>query len=151
MVGGIVFLAQGFGKWKQATAGIALLIGLSVFLIEPLNNALYQLYIRGTAVRVMNALTVHQPDLFTGAGKIEALSVRYKDQLVWIDLDIIAPENEIASMSERINIFQQYMTAALNERVMVNADVIPVQILNIRSAPLPATDQVEEDILEDIE
>ena len=54
-------------------------------------------------------------------------------------------------MSERINIFQQYMTAALNERVMVNADVIPVQILNIRSAPLPATDQVEEDILEDIE
>ena len=149
-IGGIVFMCHGYGSWKKALATMAALLGLAVFLIKPLNHALYELYIKSTAIRVLTTLVSHRPDLFTRAAKFEALNVTYRDGLVLVDIDAFVPNTHIQSMQDQTNTFQQYMAATLKQPVVVSIDVIPVKMLNFRALPMTNPEEIEKEIMEDL-
>lgn len=151
LVADIVFMFHRYGRWKQSLIGIAMLVGLTVLIFEPLNNALYRLYVKSAAMRTLTTLVSHKPELFVGSGRIDRLKVRYTGDWVYLDIDAVVPVESLEAMQERVNTFQKYLSAALNEHVLVNVDVITVNIDTFRASPIQVDKEVDEEVLKEIQ
>ena len=137
----LIFLSQRYGDWKKALIGLAIFIGVSTLLFQPLETSLHRLYVKNRVVRLVAKLSSTRPDLITVRVKLESINVTYKDGLLHVYANILLPKNQliekpgVPNTQKRVDMFRESLTEDIGEPVVVEFDVIPVDILNIKSQP----------------
>ncbi len=131
----LVFIFQRYGNWKKALLALTLFIGLSMLLVEPLEQALHELYIKNRVLRLGVKLAASRPDLVSGKGKIESIDVGYRNGLVHISISGFVPKVTTSNVQERMDQLREIISADIGEPVVLELDVIPVEFLKIRSEP----------------
>ena len=118
--GSLVFLFQGYGSLKKATIGLIVsLLGLSI-LLQPLGFSLRELYWKSVTFRTLFKLRQNQPNLFLGTSKLNSFNTWYgKDNIIYVELDMELPLDNIANIQKKIDIVSQEMSKELKQPVKV--------------------------------
>ena len=125
----LVFIFQRYGKWKKALIGLVLLVGISTVLINPLYQALEDLYVKNRVVRLFAKLAVTRPDIITGRVKINSIRVTHQGDFTHVNIDGFFPKDEYTeraavSIEKRTDMFREYLQADIGRPVNVNIDII---------------------------
>jgi uncharacterized hydrophobic protein (TIGR00271 family) len=137
LVATLVFIAQRYGNWRKALAAIAAITVASFLLIPPLNQTLHEIYVKNRVVR----LHVKRSGWLTdGAAqknliKIEKINVDYRDDVLHVIVDMFATRESLRNAQQRVNEFQSILSAELGEPVVIELEIIPIDLIRIRSAP----------------
>ena len=131
----LIFTFQRYGTWKKALLSLTLFIGLSVLLVEPLGQALHELYVKNRVLRQSVKLAASRPDLVTGTGRIESLNVTYRDGMLHVFMVGFVPKDSISNAQERMDRIREILSADIGEPIVLEVEVIPVEIVQIRSEP----------------
>ena len=137
LVATLVFIAQRYGNWRKALAAIAVITVASFLLIPPLNQTLHEIYVKNRVVR----LHVKRSGwLIDGAAqknliKIEKINVDYRDDVLHVIVDMFATRESLKNAQQRVNEFQSILSAELGEPVVIELEIIPIDLIRIRSAP----------------
>ncbi len=76
-----------------------------------------------------------------GKGKIESITVAYRDGLLHVNIDGFMPKNELVetpgepSLQGRLELFQKFLSDDIGEPVVVELDFIPIDIVEMRAGP----------------
>jgi len=147
---GLIFIFHRYGEWKKALIGLVVISLATVFVFQPLSDALYRIYVKAVTVRLMTTLVARNQALFTGESKIENITVRYQNETVQISIDLISPRDNVAGFQERIDVVQAHLKEALDETVDIKLHVMVVDMLTFRSTS--STDEsVDEEVLKEME
>jgi uncharacterized hydrophobic protein (TIGR00271 family) len=135
----LVFVSQRYGEWKKALLALLLIVGFAAFLIKPLDGSLHRLYVKHRVVRLIAKLSDVRPDIVTGRAKLEPIiDVTYRDDLLHVHVDAFFPKDELVdnpglpNAQERVELFQEYLSADIGEPVLVEIDIIQVEMLHVR-------------------
>ena len=136
----LVFLIQRYGEWKKALLGLALFIGISALLFQPLENSLHRLFVKNRVGRLIAKLSITRPDIITGRAKLESINVTYRKGLLHVNVDTLSPKDELIDkpgmpLQKRIDLFREYLSEDIGEPVVVEFDLIPVEMIHLRSQP----------------
>jgi uncharacterized hydrophobic protein (TIGR00271 family) len=131
----LVFVFQRYGEWKKALLTLLVIIAGSLLLVQPLNQALHELYVKNRVVRVMVKLISSRPDLVTGRGRISSINVTYQNDLLHVYLNGFAPRDIMADSQQRFDELREIFSADIGEPMILVVDLIPVEISRIRSGP----------------
>jgi len=134
-IGIAVFALQRYGQWKMAIVGLALTLTFSALLIRPLEQALHQLYVKSTALRLIASTRSVSPSGFEAQAKIETLNVTYRSGELYVSIDAIAPREATKNLQALVDDYQQVLTAILEEPVHIELEVVPVDLLRLTSSP----------------
>ena len=110
-------------------------------MFEPLNRELRELYVKHRVARLIAKLTFERPDVVTGKGKIESITVAYRDGLLHVNIDGFMPRHQLveksgeSSMQGRLEQFQKILSNDIGEPVVVELDFIPIDIVEMRAGP----------------
>lgn len=134
----LVFLSQGYGRWKKASIGLISIFIASIVLVNPLQNALHKLTIKSEVLGSLVLLPDKFPELFTGQGRVSGIQVNYQDDVLHVDIEGIMESNESSdilykNISNALSVYQKHLEQKFNLPVVVQASIIPVEILNIRT------------------
>jgi uncharacterized membrane protein len=147
---GLIFIFHRYGEWKKALLGLVVIGLATVFVFQPLSDALYRIYVKAVTARLMTTLVARNQELFTGESKIENIAVEYQNKTVQVSIDVISPRDNVEGLQERVDVLQAYLKEALDETVDIRAHVIVVDTLTFRSTS--STDEtVDEEVLEEVE
>lgn len=133
VVAGIVFVAHGYANWRRASLRVIVALGLAAFLIRPLGVSFHRLYLKSTILGTVAALTVERPDLFDGSGRIDAVDVYYRDDVLVVDLVVSAPMRALEDMQRRIDLAAEHLSERVGRAVVLQIDYIPVEIIKYSS------------------
>ncbi|MDJ0951215.1 MAG: DUF389 domain-containing protein [Alphaproteobacteria bacterium] len=131
----LVFLFQRYGAWKKALVALILFAGFSFLIFEPLDEALREMYVKNRVLRLSVKLAATRPDLISGRGRIEAIHVDYRNGVVHVSMDGFVPNAAMSNVQDRMDKFQGILAADIGEPVVLELDIIPVDIVRIRSGP----------------
>jgi uncharacterized hydrophobic protein (TIGR00271 family) len=131
----LVFIFQRYGEWKKALFALLVIITSSLLLIQPLNQALHELYVKNRVVRVIVKLVSTRPDLISGRGRIHSINVTYRDDLLHVYIDGFSPKDMMSKAQQRFDQLRQILSVDLGEPVVLVVDIIPVEFVQIRSEP----------------
>ena len=131
----LVFLFQRYGAWKRALVAVVLLVGLSVLIVEPLNESLHEIFIKNRVLRLAVKLAATREDSILRKGKIETIYVTTRNGLIHVSADGYTRKDAMSDVQERADQFQKMLSADIGEPVTLEFDIIPVEIVKIRSAP----------------
>ena len=131
----LVFLMHRYGVWKKAVIALGLFIGLSLLLIQPLNQSLHEIWVKNRALRLVSKLAVTRPDIVSGRAKIESVHVAYINGLLHINMDGFVPKDTMSSGQETLDRYREILEADIGEPVVIEMDIIPVEMVQIRSGP----------------
>jgi hypothetical protein len=144
----LAFVVQRYGEWKKALLALLVVIGLSALLIQPLGTALHRLYVKNRVVRLIAKLHTVRPDIVSGRVKFDSINVTYRDGLLHVNIDAFVPRDllvdkpDATDAQERLDLFQDYLSADIGEPVWVDFDVIPVEMIELRGKrPEPQAEQ----------
>ena len=89
---------------------------------------------------VMARLALIRSDLVSGEGKIESIHITYRDDLLHVNIDGFAPRAAMRELGgldpqEPLDVFREYLSADIGEPVVVELDIIPVDMVHLRSEP----------------
>ena len=138
----LVLLCQGYGLWKKAGIALFVILIASVVIFDPLEKALYKLTVKSKVMSLMAILPQKYPHMFTGTGRIDAIHVNYLGDILNVDIEGVAPRTrEVEGITESpevraqkvVDVFQEHLEQALGEPVLVEVNVIPVDMIYIRS------------------
>ena len=138
----LVLLTQGYGYWKKAGIALFIILIASVVIFDPLEKALHKLTVKSKVMSLMATLPQKYPHMFTGTGRIDAIHVNYLGNILNVDIEGVAPRpREVDGITEPpevkaqkvIDVFQQHLEQELDEPVIVEVNVIPVDIIYIQS------------------
>ena len=131
----LVFIFQRYGNWKKALLSLTLIMGLSLLLIEPLNQALDELIVKNRVLRLAVKLTKTRPELVSGKTKIESVHVEYRDGIIHVSIEGVIPKNEVLNFQERIDRLREVISADVGEPIVLHIKAIPVEFIQITSKP----------------
>jgi uncharacterized hydrophobic protein (TIGR00271 family) len=137
----LIFLSQRYGDWKKALIGLAIFIGISTLLFQPLETSLHRLYVKNRVVRLFVKLARDRPDIVTRKAKFESFNVTYRDGLLHVNANILLPKDQLVekpgvpSAQKRVDLFREYLTEDIGEPVVVEFEIIPVDMIRISSQP----------------
>ncbi len=143
-VGIAVFAAQRYGYWKTAAVGLALGMLGSAFLIRPLGESFHKLYVKSTALQLITKVQTNRPEIFSREAKIESISITYRDDQLHVDIKGFAPAVATEAYQRRAHLFQQYLSAELEEPVYLHVQIIPVEMLRFKAGPSTAEGDMAE-------
>lgn len=124
----LVFVLQKYGSPKRAILGLTVSLLCLSLLLQPLGFSLRKLYLESIAYDTLFQLRKNQPDLFPGTSRFRTLNGRYgNDDVLYFDVAIEIPANEMTAIQERLDIASREMTKRLNKPVKIKVDVIPFQ------------------------
>ncbi len=130
----LVFLTQRYGSLRKSLVGLVVFVGASIIVIEPLSNSFVELYIKNRALRLVSKFQTDHPDIIDGKSRIESLRVKIHDDVVYMDVEAFSPREEIPMIQERLDIFRAYLRAEINRPLVIRMDVVPIDLLRVRSA-----------------
>ncbi len=134
----LIFVFQRYGEWKKALLALFLIVGVSVFLVDPLEEALHRLYVKHRVVRLFAKLSAVRTDVVTSRSKINSINVTYRDSLLHVNIDGFMPKDQFVDKSveqERLDLFREYLSEDISEPVVVELDIIPVDMIQLSSEP----------------
>ncbi|MGC9525201.1 MAG: DUF389 domain-containing protein [Limnospira sp.] len=124
----LVFVSQKYGRPKRAIFGLTVSLLCLSLLLQPLGFSLRKLYLESVAYDTLFQMRKNQPDLFPGTSRFRTLNGRYgNDDVLYFDVAIEIPANEMTAIQERLDIASREMTKRLNKPVKIKVDVIPFQ------------------------
>ena len=131
----LVFIVQKYGAWKKAFLALVVILTSSALLFEPLNNALRELYAKNRVLRVSAKLAASRPDIISGRGRLESLSVSYQNGILHIYADVFSPIDRMENLQERLDEIREIVSADVGEPVVLDVDLIPVRVISLKSEP----------------
>lgn len=131
----VVFIFQRYGNWKKALLSLTLIMGLSLLLVEPLNQALDELIVKNRVLRLAVKLAKTRPDLVSGKTKIESVHVEYRDGIIHVSIEGVMPKNEVLNFQERTDRWREVISADVGEPIVLHIKAIPVEFIQITSKP----------------
>jgi hypothetical protein len=107
----------------------------SFLLIPPLNQALHEIYVKNRVVRlhIKQSGWLANSDVHSSSIKIEKINVEYRDDVLHVVADIFATRNNLKDAQQRIDKFQTLLSAEIGEPIAVEVDIIPIDLVRIRS------------------
>jgi uncharacterized hydrophobic protein (TIGR00271 family) len=131
----LVFIFQRYGQWKKALLALVVIVTSSALLVQPLNQALQELYVKNRVVRLSVKLAAVRPDIVSGRGRLESLSVNYRNGVLHVYADVFSPKDRMKNLQERLDEFREILSVDIGEPVVLDLDVIPIDIVSVRSEP----------------
>ena len=135
IVAGVVFLAHGYGKWHKAALGLILVTALSLALIHPLGASLERLYVKSLTLSLISQLRHKFPDLFTGRGTLEGVSVTYMGDVIHVAINATVDRETIKGMQGRVDVVQKHLERSLQQPVRIKFSLIPVDTFEFEAGP----------------
>jgi uncharacterized hydrophobic protein (TIGR00271 family) len=142
IIAAIVFVSNGYGQWKKAVFGILFTAGVVSLLIQPLGSSLRQIYLKSLLLSRATTLIVENPGMYTGTVRFVSIDVSYRDGSLFVDLDVLVPEEDGALFGKKVVAMQEYLTRQAGEPVRLRVDVIPIKVVTY-DFPLAVTDSEE--------
>ena len=134
---GLVFLLQAYGNVKQAVLGLLAAVLSLVLISYPLGFSLNRLLIRNEIYHGLSDIKQQRPDLFADLSGY-SWNVRFGEDAVYIDMDLMAPPNMVES--DRLDLIGEAIAEGLNTPVKVKFRLVPVNIVEL---DLNETDRAE--------
>lgn len=131
----LIFISQRYGEWKKALLALVAIVISSVFLVRPLNEALYRLYVKDKVVGLAVKLATTRPDIIAGAQGFQTLNVFYRNGVLHVYADVFMQKDKIANLQGRLDEFRELLSAEVGEPVVVDMTLAPVDIISVHSAP----------------
>lgn len=136
IVAALVFTIQGYGKWKQSLASVAIILFASAFLVPPLSQALHEVYVKNRVARLHSVRQGYFAENFTGSAvKIDKIDVAYREGILHVNVDMFATRSKIGNGQERVDAFRERLARELGEPVVVEVDIVPIEFIQLRSVP----------------
>jgi hypothetical protein len=129
----LVFVLHRYGNWKKALLGLLIFLTSSLFLFQPLGNSFRKLYVKNRVVRLITKLSAERPDIFTGAAKVQLIKVNYREGQIHVIIEAMVPKDEMADAQNRADLLAQFLSNEIGEPVILEADLIPVDMVQIKS------------------
>lgn len=140
VVAALVFLIQRYGQWKKAIVLIAVVVAGSFGMMPTLNTALREIYVENRVAR-LTAQYIREPSaigLYGSEIQIEGFTVVYVDDVLHVSVDARATRDRVGQAQERLDGFRRRLSDDLGEPVVVELDLIPIEVMHLRSAPAAA-------------
>lgn len=134
----LVFISQRYGEWKKALLALLLVLGLSVFLIEPLSEELHRMYVKHRVVRLITKLADTATDIVTGRSKVISLNVTHRGGVLHVNADIVMPRHLLKKApleQKNIDRFREYLSEDIGEPVVLELEIVPIDVIQFRSTP----------------
>ncbi|MGI9510557.1 MAG: DUF389 domain-containing protein [Geminicoccaceae bacterium] len=131
----LVFVCQRYGEWKKALVTLFACIALSGLLLQPLNQAFHRMYVKSKAVRLITKLSESRPDIVSGEGRIESVSVNYRNGVLHVAIDGFTSRKHLGGLQRDADQFRRFLSKEIGEPVVVDLDAIGVDIVHVRSQP----------------
>ncbi len=131
----LVFIFQRYGQWKKSLLFFTLFMGLSLLLVEPLNQSLHELYVKHRVLRLAVKINAVRPDLLSGRSRIRSVKVYYRNGLLHISINAIIPNDLTSQLRERVDRLREIISADIGEPVVLEIDAVPVEFIHITSKP----------------
>jgi uncharacterized hydrophobic protein (TIGR00271 family) len=125
---GAIFVAHGYGQTLKAVLGLTIACIASIGLLHPLGVSLYKLHVKSVAMNTVIAARKAMPRLYDDDARIEGVRVQFKGHTVHLNIDVLGSEAGVQTMQEKIDVFQNVLSARLGRPVVVEVDLIPVPI-----------------------
>ena len=139
----LVFIFQRYGDWKKALLAFFACVGFSLLLFQPLSQALHRMYVKSKTVRLVTKLTDSRPDIISGEGRIESVSVTYRDGVIHVDVNGFTTKEHLPNLQTVADQFRQYLSEEIGEPVVIDLDAIGVDMVHVRSEPPASPDEKE--------
>ena len=133
----LVFVSQRYGRWQRALVTLPIIVVFSL-LMGPLDEGLHELWVKNRALRLAVKVAEDRPDLISGRERIEAIEVDFEDGVVFVSIEGIIPRDLLTSeteRSERVDRIRQILSEDIGEPVILEVEMIPVDVLLVRSEP----------------
>ena len=130
----LVFICQRYGEWKKALLALVAIMIASVFLVRPLNEALYRLYVKDRVVLLAVKLAKTRPDIIAGSQGFQTLNVFYRDGVLHVYADMFMQRDKMENLQGRLDEFRKLLSADVGEPVVVDMTLAPVEIVSVHSA-----------------
>ncbi len=137
----VVFLFQRHGAWKKALVALMLFSGLALLIVEPLQESLHEMYIKNRVISLAVKIAASAKDSILRKGKLEKIYVTTRNGVIHVSADGYTQKDAMSDAQERVNEFQKLLSEDIGEPVILELDIIPVDIVKIRSAPAELTNR----------
>ena len=121
-------------SWDEGDSrGVAVAVGVAVAsfgILHPLGVSLYKLHVKSSVMSLIMSSRRELPKLYDENARIEAVKVRFNDDVVEVNIDVLESETEADKMQRKVEGFQKSLSKHLNRPVVVHVDLIPVPILH---------------------
>ena len=141
VVAGIVMTVQGYARWARAVIGLVFALAASIVLMQPLTEDFKELRIKSMVLRLVKTLPVTHPHLWESTVQLELLRVRHQDGVVHVHAEGVVPRDKIEGVQARLGLFRDELEKKAGEPVVIEAEVIPIEILRFRAAPAEDSNQ----------
>ena len=131
----LIFVCQRYGEWKKALLSLVAIVIASVFLVRPLHEALYRLYVKDRVVLLAVKLAKARPDIIEGSQGFQTLNVFYRNGILHVYADMFMQRDKMGNVQGRLDEFRKLLSAEVGEPVVVDMTLAPVDIVSVHSAP----------------
>lgn len=134
-VAAVVFFSQRYGTRRKMLLTLALCIGLSALLFQPLYEAFHRIYVKSKAVQLVAEIPTKRPDMFATQAKVNSIRVFYRNELTHVAIEFMAPRERAKHLQDSANLLSQELSTAIGEPVVVVLDFIGVDVGQTQSQP----------------
>lgn len=131
----LIFICQRYGEWKKALLALIVIAVSAVFLVRPLHEALYRLYVKDKVVLLAVKLAKARPDIIAGAQGFQTLNVFYDNGVLHVYADMFMHKDKMENVQGRLDEFRKILSAEIGQPVVVDMTLAPVEIVSVHSAP----------------
>ena len=135
----LIFICQRYGEWKKALLALGAITIVAAFLVRPLHEALYRLYVKDRVVLLAVKLAKARPDIIAGAQGFQTLNVFYDNGVLHVYADMFMQRDKMQNLQGRLDEFRTVLSAEIGQPVVVDMTLAPVDIVTVHSAPPKGT------------
>jgi uncharacterized hydrophobic protein (TIGR00271 family) len=132
----LVFVVQRYGRWKQALATLPIVLAFSFALIQPLNQALHELWVKNRALRLVAKLAEDRPDLVRGGEKVESIKAGFRNGVLHVSVEAFVPRDLMREGPERkesADQIRRILSDYVGEPVVLEFEITAADIIRVRS------------------
>jgi len=132
----LVFVIRGYGRWKQALVVLPIVLALSFALIQPLNQALHELWVKNRVLRLAAKLGEDRPDLVRGGEKIQSINTGFRNGILHVTVETSVPRELIADRAEqeqRADEIRRILSDYVGEPVVLEFEVLAIELIRVHS------------------
>ena len=135
VVAGTVMTIQGYARWARGFIGLICVMVASYALVQPLSQELEKLQIKSAVMRLAKTLPEAEPDHFINTLQLATLRVRVEDDIYYVHGEGVMPRDKVEGAQARLEFFQRALQEKIGEPVIMEMEVTPVDLVQIRAAP----------------
>ncbi len=135
VVAGAVMVIQGYARWKTGIIGLLSgFVALGV-VMHPLSEEFHKLSVKSVALRLVQTLNLRHPEIGGSPLRVETLRLRYEDDVLYLHAEGALPRDALAAYPTRLKWLRQELEKRLGERIILEVDAVPVDLVQFRAAP----------------